>query len=57
MSIQQLQSNAELCARYAAALYRNGFTESARKWGAIAEGFWQDWIAAKEQSTQTACAA
>lgn len=55
--LELLQENAEMCARFAAALAYHGNQVRAMKYVLRAESYWQQWIAAKEQSTQVASVA
>lgn len=44
----RLESDIEMCAKFAFALFRAGFAEEARSWAGCVERLWQQWIAAKE---------
>lgn len=45
----RLESDIEMCAKFAAALFRVGFAEQARSWMACVERLWLQWIEVKER--------
>ncbi len=50
--IARLESDIEMCAKFAFALFRVGFVKEAQSWASCVERLWQQWIAAKEDSTR-----
>lgn len=55
INLSRIQSDAELAALFAAALFRFGRPETAQAWAEKAEAHWQRWIEAKErQQARTA---